>query len=389
MNTLSSICLGPPKVKRPCRTRPSLVPHTTPAAILASEDKGEEPIARCLGQTGRQSGPPAGAFLNQDAPLLTAAEERALALRIKSGDQAAREALIVANLRLVIRIASAYQSRGATLDDLIQEGNRGLMRAAEHYDPQAHNSRFASYASFWIRCMIQRAVTANFSLIRVPDYIFRLRSRLDRAVGQAREGASTEVQPHSGVPLPAEVASRMRISNRRLGHIYRSFTECRSYNATDEVSEEGCAGAIPDSHRPDVNLERIESISALYRAMEILTPFEAWLIRHRFGLANPHAKPEAFRATSRSRAKDNRNTSVMTRKLSALDNPEQVGELKEIGSQRRASYVTIARAFGIPTTRVRQIEQAALEKLRARLEGSFGSESAGPVVSSVHVRLSD
>jgi RNA polymerase sigma factor (sigma-70 family) len=316
-----------------------------------------------------------------------------LALRIKAGDQAAREALIVANLRLVMRIASAYKSRGATVDDLIQEGNRGLMRAAESYDPQTHNCRFASYATFWIRCMIQRALTANFSLIRVPDYIFRLRSRLGKVASEVLGGAPGAIDLARDIPVSPEIAARMRVSSRRLGHIRRSFTECWSYHAGDgESGEDGAvlgARAVADRYRPDLNLERVEAIAALYRALNHLTPFESWLIRHRFGLDKAQVELAEDHVVS-PRRRGGRQAAPSTGGGSgAVGAPSQAGDHAAPGTPRRASYVAIARAFGIPTTRVRQIERDALRKLRAQLEGSFAGETSGPVVCSASVSLSD
>ena len=96
------------------------------------------------------------------------AEQRDLAARIKAGDREARETMILANLGMVVNIAKRYCSHGATFDDLVQEGNSGLIYAVDRYDPEKHNASFSTYAYPWIRCMIQRAVLANFSLIHVP-----------------------------------------------------------------------------------------------------------------------------------------------------------------------------------------------------------------------------
>ena len=114
--------------------------------------------------------------------LLKPEEERELAARIKDGDDEARNTLITANLRLVVHLAKHYHCSGASLDDLIQEGTRGLIRAVRDFDPQLHNTRFSSYATYWIRNAIQRAIAANASLIRLPDYMFRLRSQFRRAM---------------------------------------------------------------------------------------------------------------------------------------------------------------------------------------------------------------
>ena len=122
----------------------------------------------------------------QTAALLTAEEERALAARIKAGDMAARELLIVANLRLVVKLAHRYARSGASLDDLIQEGSRGLIRAVDCFDPQTHNTRFSTYAIHWIRKGIQVAMEASGSMIHVPTYLLRLRYRFERVMDELR-----------------------------------------------------------------------------------------------------------------------------------------------------------------------------------------------------------
>src|SRR5262245_9901663 len=92
-----------------------------------------------------------------ETPLLTAAEERDLARRVQAGDAEARDHLVRANLRLVVHLARRSANRGLPLDDLIAEGNVGLMRAAEGFDPEV-GTRFATYATFWVRQSIRRAV---------------------------------------------------------------------------------------------------------------------------------------------------------------------------------------------------------------------------------------
>ena len=103
------------------------------------------------------------------ARRLSAGEERTLAERIKAGDVDAGQQLITANLGLVLHAVSDYKQCGVPLDDLIQEGNLGLIRAARHFDPATHTARFATYATYWIRCFIVRALASNGSLIQRPE----------------------------------------------------------------------------------------------------------------------------------------------------------------------------------------------------------------------------
>ena len=149
------------------------------------------------------------------ARRFTPAELKDLAIRIKAGDPVAREALIVAHLGLVMKIAHRYYSFGASIDDLIQEGNHGLVEAAGRYDPESHNASFAGYASFWIRNRIRRSVEANYSLIRRPAYMFRLNYRSSRVDGRSRTGeeaALSEQECRGSVPAqrPPEAGADLR-----------------------------------------------------------------------------------------------------------------------------------------------------------------------------------
>src|SRR5205814_3994237 len=107
--------------------------------------------------------------INQ-TPLLTADQERQLAYRIEQGDLPARDQMIRANLRLVVNIARAYTGKGLNLQDLIEEGNLGLLRAVEGFDPTM-NTRFSTYASYWIKQSIKRALVNTAKTIRIPAYM--------------------------------------------------------------------------------------------------------------------------------------------------------------------------------------------------------------------------
>ncbi len=278
--------------------------------------------------------------LRQPARLLTPAEQHELAARIKAGDQVAREALIVANLRLVVNIAKRYYSYGATLDDLIQEGSRGLIRAVELYDPETHNTRFSTYASYWIRNTIQRAITVNFSLIRVPEYMFRLNVRAHKVGGDPRteDGAAPDNRGS------AALGSRLEISHRRRQLLNHSMISQSWYYGVDDNGEEtSLEETIADMHRPEHDLETAETLDELHKALDHLTPVEAWLIRRRFGLDDPHEdSPSAVSLAG---------TATMA-----------------AGGSRQWTYRRLSRALGISVKRVRQVEQGALGKLRSCLE---------------------
>ena len=249
-------------------------------------DQSRERTEESAGEKS-QSGPrPAQEHApRQPARQLTPAEQHDLAARIKAGDQVAREALIVANLRLVANIARRYYSYGATLDDLIQEGSRGLIYAVERYDPETHNTRFSTYASYWIRNTIQRAIAANFSLIRVPDYMFRLNVRSHQVGGEPR----TEDRPAPDDRGSAALGSRLEISHRQRQLLNHSMISRSSYCGVDDNDEETTLEeTIADRHRPEHDLETAEKLDELHKALDQLTPVEAWLIRRHFGLDDPH-----------------------------------------------------------------------------------------------------
>src|SRR5205823_12079025 len=112
----------------------------------------------------------------RDDALLSAAEERALAEAIARGDRDARARMIQANLRLVVKIAREYLGRGMSLDDLVGEGNLGLIRATEEFDPR-FGTRFSTYASYWIKQAIRHALTNTTATIRLPAHMVTLLSK--------------------------------------------------------------------------------------------------------------------------------------------------------------------------------------------------------------------
>src|SRR3954451_24945123 len=116
----------------------------------------------------------------KDGPLLSAAEERELAEAIARGDRVARARMIQANLRLVVKIARDYLGRGMVLDDLIGEGNLGLIRAAEEFNPR-FGTRFSTYASYWIKQGIRHALTNTAATIRLPAHMVTLLSKWRKA----------------------------------------------------------------------------------------------------------------------------------------------------------------------------------------------------------------
>ncbi len=179
---------------------------------------------------------PLGWYLDQikSTPLLTAEEERQLSRRIREhSDPIAREQMIQANLRLVVKIAKDYSSHGMTLGDLVAEGNIGLVRAVEAFDPE-QGVRFSTYAAWWIKQAIQRALVNTAQTIRIPAYLAKLISRWRRV--------SRRLELDLGRPPKIEeVAEKMHISRKKANIIQQGMT---AVNAPTQIgSDESQAAA--------------------------------------------------------------------------------------------------------------------------------------------------
>src|SRR5262245_64994291 len=135
--------------------------------------------------------------------LLTAEEEKELAYRIADGDDQARDRMVRANLRLVVNIARGYVGKGLSLQDLIEEGNLGLLRAVEGFDPEM-GTRFSTYASYWIKQSIKRALVNSAKTIRIPAYMVELLSKWRRATAKLQDELKR-------TPTPEEVARELRL----------------------------------------------------------------------------------------------------------------------------------------------------------------------------------
>jgi RNA polymerase sigma factor (sigma-70 family) len=298
-------------------------------------------------EPARQKGPGATGQATEHAPgqtvvVRSSAEQKALSVRIKAGDQGAREALILANLWLVAKIAKRYYSVGASLDDLIQEGSRGLIHAVDHYDPKAHNTRFSAYAAYWIRNKIQRAVAANFSLVRLPEYMFRMNVRAHQL--GVKPQIDNGFAPDD--PGPAALESRLKISRRQRRLLKHAMISRSPYYDVDDVGDEiNLVETLTSNDHTENDLEKAEKLEKLHEALEQLTPVEAWLIRRRFGLDDPHERS--------SRAAPLANEVARA----------------SVGSRAWTS-TRMSLALGISLRRLRKVERVAMEKLRQTLRCS-------------------
>ncbi|MBI2884910.1 MAG: sigma-70 family RNA polymerase sigma factor [Candidatus Omnitrophica bacterium] len=248
--------------------------------------------------------------------LLTAKQEIELAKRIKRGDTRAKRQMILANLRLVINIAKRYSHLGVPLLDLIEEGNLGLMRAVTKYNPQK-GFRFSTYGAWWIRQYITRAIANQGKTVRIPVYMTELLSKFKRVSEQLTQKLGRK-------PFPQEVARKMRLPLSRVERLLEIVTASQMTSLETPVGEEG------DTEMIDL----LEDESAP-TAEDQLTRF---LQREHIDTLFKHM--------------NERERHVLSLRYGLED-----GVSRTLGET--------AKHFGITRERVRQIEVAAMRKLRA------------------------
>jgi RNA polymerase primary sigma factor len=246
-------------------------------------------------------------------PLLTETEERALARRVAVGDEQARDQLARANLRLVVSLARRYAGRGLALEDLIAEGNVGLLRAVEGYDPDA-GTRFSTYAAFWVRQSIRVALNKYGHAVRLPQYMGVLLPKWRRAEATLRADLGRE-------PTPAEIAAELGLKKGQTKAIVKALKVVGTARAAGDDADPTVA--LEDDRRPapDALLAAAEEVRAAIGSLGSLGEREAAVLRLRFG----------------------------------LDSGEPM-TLEDVG-----------RRFGLTRERARQIERSALAALREAL----------------------
>lgn len=299
------------------------------ALSLQEAEKNSDLLAERTVQDGRDTiptgtrpepAPSALAAWLRDAgqvPLLTLAEEVQLAAAIKQGDEAARERMVRANLRLVAKIARDYEHLGLPLVDLLSEGAIGLMKAVEKFDP-AKGGKMSTYSSWWIKQQIRRAIANQGRTIRLPVHVEAKIYRLGLAELKMREVLGREATDE-------ELADELSMDSRRLARLRAASVRQSSLDApAGEDGDSTIADLVADERAttPSELFERETDRTLAAQLLERLPQREAEILRSRFGL-----------------------------------NDGQEQTLEEIGSKMR-----------VTRERIRQLQNEALKKLRALME---------------------
>jgi RNA polymerase primary sigma factor len=216
--------------------------------------------------------------INETA-LLSAEEELDLAARIADGDVLARDQMVRANLRLVVNIARGYSGKGLGLQDLIEEGNLGLLRAVEGFDPSV-GTRFSTYASYWIKQSIKRALINSAKTIRIPAYMVELLSKWRRATARLTEELGR-------TPTNEEVARLLGLPKKKLPIIRKAIRISNSTPQSDQTDSGWSLGEMVMDERLKAPDEMMLDHDILRHAMDLLKDLderEATVLKLRFGL---------------------------------------------------------------------------------------------------------
>ena len=215
------------------------------------------------------------------SPLLTATEEVALARRVKLGDFAARQTMIERNLRLVVNIAKHYANRGLTLLDLVEEGNLGLIHALEKFDPE-RGFRFSTYATWWIRQNIERAIMNQSRTIRLPVHIIKelniyLRAKRHLETHGVADASFEDIAALTGHTV--EDVRRIMQLNERVASLDAPLDIDPSLSLGEAIADD-------DAPLPEDALQLEEIGHHVHEWIELLNDKQRWVIERRFGLNN-------------------------------------------------------------------------------------------------------
>ena len=259
--------------------------------------------------------------------LLSPSRERQLAMRAQKGDKKARDELIKANLRLVISIAKRYTGRGLSFLDLIQEGNIGLIKAVDKFDWRK-GFKFSTYATWWIRQSITRAIADQARTIRIPVHLVETINRMNRVIREY-------LQEHGEYPSTEELAKIMKKPEEKINEILMSARDVLSLNSPissgtgdDEESETGDFVSSEDT-TPEEEAQKMILRERIEEVLDTLSTKEALVIKMRYGLLDGKQKTleevgQYFNVT-RERIRQ-----IETKALRKLRHPNRMAQLRDI-----------------------------------------------------------
>jgi RNA polymerase primary sigma factor len=297
------------------------IPDALDVAVEADDDE-DEPVAKVVEEQHFDDAIKLYLRDIQKTKLLTADEEKDLARRIAKGDKKARDLMIESNLRLVVKIAKRYINRGLPFLDLIEEGNMGLIKAVERFE-LSKECRFSTYATWWIRQSIERALVNQSRTIRLPVHVSDDINKMLRITRELTQKLNYE-------PSAKEVATvmgtnpmyvrKLHVLLKKTYSIERPMGENNDYFLIDTIEDTSTVA-------PSTHLEEVDKFDLVSQLMAKLTESERRILTQRFGLED--ADPQT------------------------LD--------------------TIGHSFGVTRERIRQIEAKSLEKLRKNIEEIEGT----------------
>ena len=258
--------------------------------------------------------------------MLSREEEQVLVAKMMEGDIDARNHLVEANLRLVVSMANHYNGLGLTFQDLIQEGNIGLMRATEKYDP-SKGYRFSTYAVCWIKQAMTRAIANQGRAIRLPAHVSENLYKLKKVMRELTVALSTE-------PSIAQIAKAMKLPEDQVKTLMEHMDDVSSLDVTVGEDEDTTVGALIEDttfQSPSAQIEASDMLNTVNAILDTLSEREADILRYRFGMKGdrPHTLEEIGQIYGLTRERVRQLEDKAMRKLR---HPARAAMLREICS---------------------------------------------------------